>query len=131
MHRGLFHVLSILLFNILATSCQQKRDYRIDYENLLSENKALIEERENLKSKIQDLRSEIGDFEDSYKKLRDEVPDCSTYERHIEFLKQSVEIYRLNYENYRYGEGICITRNGNRICGAEMVIDYLNDHYCP
>lgn len=112
-------ILSILLTYITFIGCDSKKEdiAQLEHRNskLEREKSDLIDRIEFLENKMENLESELSDFYD---------------------VKFDLEACRLEYQMYRYGSGIRVSRfvQGRgmvTVQGAENVIDFLNDHYCP
>ncbi len=103
--------LIIIFVSFLSISCNQDkiRDLENTVRMLRNDNEDLASQNENLERKIY----ELNEYKDLYS-----------------YCQQNLEITERNYNGYKYGKNICITRGYTTVCGAEKIIDWLGDHYC-
>jgi predicted RNase H-like nuclease (RuvC/YqgF family) len=92
-----------------------------------------------LESSLGSKTREIQKLEDEIQALHEELRDAASEFEDLELKYKAALINskqcEINYERYRYGNGHCLTRYVRNqgqvtICGAEKIIDFLNDHYC-
>ncbi|MDH5382775.1 MAG: hypothetical protein OEW75_18110 [Cyclobacteriaceae bacterium] len=114
----------LLILLISITSCNEG-----EINKLKGEIELITKEKGVLVKSIKNLNKEL----DILKRNR----DFSNIDR-LE-LKNELEQTKLTHEEYKFGNGKCITKKieinesvyYRKICGSENIIEFLNKHYCP
>lgn len=119
MKSGGFVVLIITLF--LLASCNQS-----ELNNLESQISRLEDDVFRLENQVRILEDENINLRRVARNAQTEAGNCQT----------ELLVCQQNFENYKYGNGVCITRyikdrGRATICGADNIIDVLGDGYCP
>jgi septal ring factor EnvC (AmiA/AmiB activator) len=112
--------LVILLLAMLFSACNQG-----EINNLHNQIYELEQERDHALQRVAELENELLFLSDKVFDLEEEV-----YE-----LEAELQVCEFSYEQYKEGQGICVTRYwkdiGRRtICGAENIMDMYKKGYC-
>ncbi len=89
------------------------------------------EEIENLNNKVELLDQENEELNSHLEQMNYRLSESIKEGVSIESLQYELKACKEEYNEYRYGSHCCLTRGGHKVCGADNVIDFLNDHYKP